>query len=744
MFPEENHTTASRAGDFELRLCISLLFMAFGYSLLSVCLFRILAFALNSTSFFMLYVCAGMPLGALFAKIRYQGAIKGVLRGAQSLVVLAVCFPVLGWIVAHGPCPLLESIQYQIRFEDLWKQLGYMTLATSPLFVLWGAAEYSGYEAALESPGIKKYFYLIFVWGLACALAVGAFTIPRLGWLPTVCIALAAGLVSWMVLNFHRLQNRMILIFIVCFGAAWFAAGLFETAYMKSILPGGLHRIGETLKNKDFLDGAPLPEDAKSRLIHQSWGKYCHIELTETKFKNFSRILGFYDGCFIWGGLPVGKFSGTMDDIAFQTVEPGSDICVLGSGGGRQVYQALAFDAKSVTAVDIIPEVFPLFQGDLAWANGGAYTDPRVECIDGDGRHYLENSEKMYDLIILPHTESFAATRKAAIEPGRFVHTVEAFQSMKKRLKPHGALAIIKSVDRGNKLFFSCANGLLEAGLDVQGWSSFGEKNPFGVHGFILLATLPGRQAPVIPSEVPILTALPMQPTYYDTFPKTPALHDSSPWMMGLTGLFFEPNMLKKSLVCIFLLAVSGAAAIMFFSLRSQSVDLPPGKLVLLLFAGIAIGTNAVCLENALIFWLIPRLFNPLSAFFVGAAVFLALWGFSSFGLKHWRWIALLGITGSIGLLLFAPQWQGLAIALALMAAILGSGLLFPLMGIRFKNLLLIVFLSDALGGLIGGLLGVWMPMLAGLENYYKLLPIIPFATILLTGAAVRRQIGRE
>ncbi|ACL02632.1 hypothetical protein Dalk_0927 [Desulfatibacillum aliphaticivorans] len=744
MYPEANHTP-HQTDNIDLRLCISLLFMAFGYALLSVCLFRVLAFAMNSTSFFMLYVCTGMPLGALFAKLRYKNPLTGVLRGAQTLVILALCYPVLGWIIAHGPCPLLETAQYQIQFGALWKQLGYMTLATSPLFILWGAAEYSGYEAALAAPKVQKYFYLLFVWGLACALAVGAYTIPRLGWLPTVCIALAAGLASWMVLNLHKFQNKKIVIIAACFAAACFAADLFEPVYMKSILPGGLHRIKEILNNGDMLSDAPLPATGReSRLIHQSWGKYCHIELVESNVRGLQYVLGFFDGSFIWASLPVGKISGRLDDMAFETVQPGSDVCVLGAGGGRQVQQALAYGAKSITAVDIIPEVFPLFQGDLAWANGGVYVDPRVQCIAGDGRHYLENTDKKFDLIILPHTESFAATRRAAIEPGRFVHTVEAFESMKKRLKPHGALAIVKSVDRENKFFFTCANGLAEAGLNVKGLSTFGEGNPYKIHEFILLATLRDYESDYFPAAIQTAADHPEPPVYYEHFPKTPALHDSSPWTMGLSGLFFEPNTLKKSLICIFLLAVSGTAALMLFSVRSPSVDLPPYKMVVILLAGIAVGANAVCLENALIFWLIPWLFNPLSAFFVGAAVFLALWGFSSFGLKHWKWIALIGLAGSVGLLVFAPQWQSVAIVPALIAAILGSGLLFPLMGIHYRKLLIVVFLADALGGLIGGLLGVWGPMLAGLEYYFKLLPAMPFVTILLAGAAVWGQTGRE
>src|SRR5262245_45591542 len=50
------------------RLITALFFMAFGYGLLSLCLFRILSFSAANTAFFVLYIGAGMPIGACLAQ----------------------------------------------------------------------------------------------------------------------------------------------------------------------------------------------------------------------------------------------------------------------------------------------------------------------------------------------------------------------------------------------------------------------------------------------------------------------------------------------------------------------------------------------------------------------------------------------------------------------------------------------------------------------------------------------------
>src|SRR5688572_12082353 len=176
--------------------------MAFGYSLLSVCLFRMLAFTLSSTAFFVLYVSAAMPLGAYLAH-RRSAPEPGSLRPALLLLVaMTLLLPFIGWLATRGQAltspgnPFLEP---SISLGLFWQRLVFQSLAVGPLFVAWGYAEFVGYRLAIRSGSrlLQASFYLLVVWALACALAVGFVLIPQWGLLRTVALASIAAAVAF-------------------------------------------------------------------------------------------------------------------------------------------------------------------------------------------------------------------------------------------------------------------------------------------------------------------------------------------------------------------------------------------------------------------------------------------------------------------------------------------------------------------------------------------------------------------
>jgi SAM-dependent methyltransferase len=72
----------------------------------------------------------------------------------------------------------------------------------------------------------------------------------------------------------------------------------------------------------------------------------------------------------------------------------------IGSGGGREVLNALYHGADKVTAVDISDvTVNDLMKGRLREFSGNLYLDPRVEAVADEGRSFLERSRSTYDLI---------------------------------------------------------------------------------------------------------------------------------------------------------------------------------------------------------------------------------------------------------------------------------------------------------------------------------------------------------
>jgi hypothetical protein len=387
-------------------------------------------------------------------------------------------------------------------------------------------------------------------------------------------------------------------------------------------------------------------------------------------------------------------------------------------------------------AVDVIPEVFALFQGPLAWANGGLYQAPEVTAVSGDGRRVVETSDLQFDLILVPYTESWAAVMRALFEPGQRIHTVEAFRAMRARLKPGGMIAVIKALDRDDVLFNRYALSLKQAQLDVVGWAR--RPGSLVTDSIFVLLGFNGRPDKDLraTAERYFTDATFRYVDFQETPPSGEAIHDDSPWHLGLLGQWLPPEKLRRGFIGIAGIAFAGIVLLAAASLRGREPREGVADRLLLVLTGVGVGINAVYLQNGIIFWLIAHLLNPLASFFIGTSLFLFGWGLSGTLMRRWRWLLLVGAVGAFGMLAVA-DWKGLPSAAALVCITVGSGLLFPLLGLTFQARLLHLFVADALGGFVGGLLGIWIPVLLGLQVYFEVLPWMSLGTLALGAAAL-------
>src|SRR5205085_11852463 len=86
-------------------------------------------------------------------------------------------------------------------------------------------------------------------------------------------------------------------------------------------------------------------------------------------------------------------------------------VLILGAGSGSDVATALAKGVKSVTAVEIDPEIQALgaqFNPDKPYSN------PNVKVVVDDGREFLRNTGQKYDLIIFALPDSLTLTSSVA------------------------------------------------------------------------------------------------------------------------------------------------------------------------------------------------------------------------------------------------------------------------------------------------------------------------------------------
>lgn len=752
--PTQTDSTASPASTGSrpaVRLTVALFAMAFGYALLSVCLFRILAFTLSSTAFFVLYVAATLPLGAYLAERRKDYRVSALRLPLVALFGLAVILPLVGWLATRGQAmtsTVNPFVDARVDLSLFWTQLACQLLAVSPVFITWGFAEFIGYQAALRSGSraLERGFYLIFVWALACAFVVGFWTIPNWGLLHTLALVPFAAVLGYDLLaGAGKPALRRAVPYVVAL-LLFVGVGPFEERLVRMLFVDVRYNVGDVLDNGRLPWGKERGETSILRLV---WGQFSHFSLVQYKREADAkraadtRVLGAYDGVIYWEVSPERKNAYTpLNAAVFDFVPQNGDIAILGAGGGRQVSDALYTNARSVVAVDLVPEVFTLLKGEFAWANGNIYQSPRVETVAADGRSYLASVERQFDAIVAPHTESGLANVRSLFEVGSRLHSVEAFRVMRSRLKPNGVVATWKAVDARGRLFNSYAASFREAGFHVVGWTL--PTNT--LEGFLLVAS-PSREA--LARDARTMDYFAKNGYKYVDFdvtpPAGPPLYDDSPWVMGVLGTMVAPEQLHQMLFGVALIALIAALATTALSLRRREPGEKVSSRLGFVLAGMSVGVLAAYVQNCVIFWLLVNLFNPLAAFFLGTALFLLAWGLSSTLMHRRHLLMLIGIAGIIGMFL-SESWHGYGSLASLACIAIGSGLYFPLLGVTFQSRLLNLFIADAIGGLAAGVLGILLPVLLGFGWFFNMLPwicIVTMVLVTLTMAGQTREIAR-
>ena len=143
------------------------------------------------------------------------------------------------------------------------------------------------------------------------------------------------------------------------------------------------------------------------------------------------------------------KYSSKMsDEILEPIIIPGlyrnlKDYLVLMAGNGLDMLHAYAWygDAINIEGVEVSPLVYRLGL-DYDPANLKAFFQkPNVTMTISEGRHFIETTQKIFDLILLSYSgATFASgTGSLALTP-QFLFTKEAFVSYLKKLRPNGIL----------------------------------------------------------------------------------------------------------------------------------------------------------------------------------------------------------------------------------------------------------------------------------------------------------------
>ena len=124
-------------------------------------------------------------------------------------------------------------------------------------------------------------------------------------------------------------------------------------------------------------------------------------------------------------------------------LRPDGDALVIGAGGGRDVLSALAFGARSVTAVEINKDILRTVNGRFGDFTGHLDRHPRVRFVNDEARSYVARTDARFDSIQISLIDTWAATAAGAfVLSENSIYTVEAWTTFLSRLTDTGVLSV--------------------------------------------------------------------------------------------------------------------------------------------------------------------------------------------------------------------------------------------------------------------------------------------------------------
>jgi SAM-dependent methyltransferase len=159
-------------------------------------------------------------------------------------------------------------------------------------------------------------------------------------------------------------------------------------------------------------------------------------------------------------------FEDSLYGAGYRLVRPRPDVLVIGVGGGTDIHAALHWGARSVTGAEInrtIIETVTKTFGKFSRLSGD---DPRIEIVHADGRNYVKNTSKRFDMIQLSGVDTYTLNSPGAmVVVENYLYTVEAFRDFLEVLRPGGALVVVRFAGEGTRLGVIAYHALQKLGV---------------------------------------------------------------------------------------------------------------------------------------------------------------------------------------------------------------------------------------------------------------------------------------
>lgn len=243
-------------------------------------------------------------------------------------------------------------------------------------------------------------------------------------------------------------------------------AGVALICFMIQALVPGFYGIPK-LAVSDYKGVSYARKFPDNQRIYENASPFGYLEVYSSSYLHFAPGLSdnaafnlpempanAYLGMYIDGDGPFGIMRNlSADESAYfrylpmfypYQIKPNPETFVVQFGGGISTTVALRY-SKHVTVAESNPEILAAFHNDktLREFTGDILGNPKLSVIDYDGRLYLANTDKRYDVIDLSLADSAGLSNPggfAIVE--KYAYTREAMAAYMRALAPGGILSV--------------------------------------------------------------------------------------------------------------------------------------------------------------------------------------------------------------------------------------------------------------------------------------------------------------
>lgn len=152
--------------------------------------------------------------------------------------------------------------------------------------------------------------------------------------------------------------------------------------------------------------------------------------------RNYGRAL-FLDGAIQSAEDDEALYHEMMVQPAMLFHDAPRDVLIIGGGEGASLREALYHHTvRRVTMVDLDADVVDLCRAHLPSWHRGAFEDSRTDLRIGDGRRFIEESDDLFDVIIVDVVDMLDNG------PAQALYTRQFYEAARHRLRPGGIMAI--------------------------------------------------------------------------------------------------------------------------------------------------------------------------------------------------------------------------------------------------------------------------------------------------------------